>query len=485
VETHSSDPSKIPSAAPLPQNIVPQLPDSDPRVPALKLASFRGVAAGAAFAAIGFTAATILFALWLTGFPELKTEGTVSTGTLIELVKLSFAVVAGVGGAVALVVAYRRQKVAEHSNRLAELAHRLAHAADERAEAARVLAHAADRRADIESDRNGVRLLNERFAKAAEQLGSEKAAVRLAGVYAMAGLADDWLEQRQTCVDVLCAYIRMPYASPEPYLGENDQAQNDEIQGSREEREVRNTVLRLVAQHLRLPAEDPRSWQKLRFDFTSAVIDGADFSGIRIEPGTVLTFHKADLCFGVISFVKAQVRGVLSFHSSKLRGSSIRFDGAKIEAGLVSFQNAALSKGSVSFEDSENNEPSLTGGQLSFASAKFEGATVSFGSPFDPRFIMQGGVVKFTFTKFSKGKLWLWADLNGGEIDFEYAAFDGTEIDFSDVNFAGAAVNFSESRLGKDEIEYPPTFPEGALGNAPAGLRIPERWSSKVAKRNS
>jgi ElaB/YqjD/DUF883 family membrane-anchored ribosome-binding protein len=35
------------------------------------------------------------------------------------------------------------------------------------------------------------RTLNERFATAADQLGSDKPAVRLAGVYAMAGLADD------------------------------------------------------------------------------------------------------------------------------------------------------------------------------------------------------------------------------------------------------------------------------------------------------
>jgi hypothetical protein len=67
------------------------------------------------------------------------------------------------------------------------------------------------------------RTLNERFATAAEQLGGDKPpAVRLAGVYAMAGLADDWEENRQTCVDVLCAYLRMPYESkpgedvPEP-----------------------------------------------------------------------------------------------------------------------------------------------------------------------------------------------------------------------------------------------------------------------------
>src|SRR5215475_13418560 len=56
------------------------------------------------------------------------------------------------------------------------------------------------------------RTLNERFATAAGQLGDDKRpAVRLAGVYAMAGLADDWPENRQTCVDILCAYLRLPY----------------------------------------------------------------------------------------------------------------------------------------------------------------------------------------------------------------------------------------------------------------------------------
>ncbi|WP_201732362.1 hypothetical protein [Acidithrix sp. C25] len=39
----------------------------------------------------------------------------------------------------------------------------------------------------------------------------EKAAVRLAGVTAMARLAHDWGTQRQMCVDVLCAYLLMPF----------------------------------------------------------------------------------------------------------------------------------------------------------------------------------------------------------------------------------------------------------------------------------
>jgi hypothetical protein len=46
-----------------------------------------------------------------------------------------------------------------------------------------------------------IRTLNERFATAAEKLGGDKPpAVRLAGVYAMAGLADDW-EQLSIPVD--------------------------------------------------------------------------------------------------------------------------------------------------------------------------------------------------------------------------------------------------------------------------------------------
>src|SRR5215471_6466104 len=65
------------------------------------------------------------------------------------------------------------------------------------------------------------RTLNERFATAASQLGDDKPpTVQLAGVYAMAGLADDWKEGRQTCIDVLCAYLRMPY-EPEPNPGED------------------------------------------------------------------------------------------------------------------------------------------------------------------------------------------------------------------------------------------------------------------------
>jgi len=90
------------------------------------------------------------------------------------------------------------------------------------------------------------RTLNERFDTVAEQLGSDKPpAVRLAAVYAMAGLADDWQDHRQMCVDVLCAYLRMPY---EP--GPGDDAPAEKRLAFQASREVRHTVIRVITAHL-------------------------------------------------------------------------------------------------------------------------------------------------------------------------------------------------------------------------------------------
>jgi hypothetical protein len=93
-----------------------------------------------------------------------------------------------------------------------------------------------------DSHRADANQLAERYSKAAEQLGHDQAAVRLAGVYAMGHLADDWPEQRQVCIDVLCAYLRMPY--------EADPTEPGFMKG---EREVRLTIIRTIRDHLQDP----------------------------------------------------------------------------------------------------------------------------------------------------------------------------------------------------------------------------------------
>ena len=161
------------------------------------------------------------------------------------------------------------------------------------------------------------RTLNERFATAAGQLGGDKPpAVRLAGVYAMAGLADDWPENRQTCVDVLCAYLRLPY---EPDPGE-DAPGPERLALPGEPR---------GAPH-RHPGHRPRtcdesaavSWQGLDFDFTGVVFDGGDFIGRPILWRRRARFRDAKFSGGKISF-----------HSAEFSGATVSFTSAEFSGG--------------------------------------------------------------------------------------------------------------------------------------------------------
>jgi hypothetical protein len=54
-----------------------------------------------------------------------------------------------------------------------------------------------------------------RKALTVAQLGHDEPIVCLAGADATAALADDWEHGRQTCIDVLCPYVRMSYR-PDP-----------------------------------------------------------------------------------------------------------------------------------------------------------------------------------------------------------------------------------------------------------------------------
>jgi hypothetical protein len=83
----------------------------------------------------------------------------------------------------------------------------------------------------------------------------------------MARLADDWAEQRQQCIDVLCAYLRLPYDAQTPG-----------------EREVRLTVIRLITTHLR--ADAATSWRNCPLDFTGATFEGGDLQGAEFNQST-------------------------------------------------------------------------------------------------------------------------------------------------------------------------------------------------------
>ncbi|TWG15644.1 pentapeptide repeat-containing protein [Micromonospora taraxaci] len=423
-------------------------------MPELRLWGIRRSIALAVATALLLVGGLIAAALGFAGWPGLERGATVTAATLFDLLKLVFAVVAGIGGVAALVVAYRRQRVAEHTNALAEFAHQLAHAADLRAEVTKALAEAADGRAKIETDRNGVRLFNERFAKASEQLGSEKAAVRLAGVYAMAGLADDWRGGRQTCIDVLCAYLRMPYTPPSdtsdeipvPGDGEAPIVDAETVRAAREEREVRHTVMRLIGRHLRLAEDDATSWCSYDFDFTGAVFDGGNFSGTTFSGGEV-------------SFVGATFSGGrVFFDDATFSGGAVYFDDATFSGGWTFFDGATFSGGPVFFI-----RVAFSGGRVSFS-----GATFSEGASFvDATF--SGGQVFLDAVKIDRWASFNGATFSGGRVSSAGATFS-EGASFTEATFSGGEVSFSSATF-----EVPPTFDDWPGRRPPDGV-LPQEW---------
>ena len=109
--------------------------------------------------------------------------GTDRANARLDAVRTALAVGAGIAAAFGLVLAFRRQHHQEIATDLTD------HDATERR-------------------------ITELYTKAVEQLGSDKAPVRLGGMYALERLAQDNLDQRQTIVNVICAYLRMPFSPP-------------------------------------------------------------------------------------------------------------------------------------------------------------------------------------------------------------------------------------------------------------------------------
>ncbi|MEU6205367.1 pentapeptide repeat-containing protein [Micromonospora musae] len=340
---------------------------------------------GALLTGIGGATALVLIILLALGLPSLQSSVTLPMAGLLDVIKLAFAAIAGIGGTIALVVAYRRQRVAEASSRLE-------HAKEER-------------------DR--IRILNERFGAAASQIGSDQPTVRLAGVYAMAALADDWPEQRQTCVNVLCGYLRMPY-EPDP----GAEAPGSERVAFARDREVRHAVIQVIRDHLN-PQVAPIPWHDCKFDFRGAVFDGGNFSYIEVPDGCTLNFLDASFVGGVTEFQGSKFAGgVANFWRVQFVGGEVHFYGAKFAGDHVGFGESTFSGGRVDFRSigtSEGPVSSSFSAHVTFSRCQFTGAEVLFSR----------------------------AEFTAGVVDFDEAEFSGGKVDFADAQLTGGKLDFS------------------------------------------
>ncbi|UAX58514.1 pentapeptide repeat-containing protein (plasmid) [Streptomyces sp. A144] len=374
------------------------------------------------FAAAVLVASGIFYGLvYLLDFQEIDNTAKLDAKTLFDLVKLSFGVVAGAGALVALVVAYRRQRVDEAG------------------------AH-----------REATRLHTERFSQAVDKLGSDSPAVRLGGVHALAGLADDAPDDnlRQTCIDVLCAYLQLPF-TPDPG---DDPAHQEEHHRYLALRKVRHTILRLIGDHYRRPSGTHRSWQGCDLDLTGVTIDGdMDFSGATFSGGRV-SFRGAEFSGGKVSFRGAEFSGgeVVSFYGAAFSGGDMDFFGATFSGGTMSFTGATFSGGIVSYGDA-----TFSGGRVYFREAEFSDGVVLFDDA-----MFSGGTVSFHSAEFSGGTMSFYgATFSDGGVDFYSAEFSGGRVSFGSATFSDGTVRFDGATFSGGEVLF-----DATTGPAPAGL---------------
>ncbi|NYJ32366.1 pentapeptide repeat-containing protein [Nocardiopsis aegyptia] len=346
-------------------------------------------------------------AWWLMGAPTLVRPNQLTPGTLDAIATRSFAVVAGLGAAALLVISYRRQHATE-----------------------------------AEGERENTKLFTERFTVATAQLGDAEPAIRLAGVHALANLADDAPEGKdelvQMVVDVLCAYLRMPYEPLPKPLPDDADPELAETRRKRELwfaslREVRHTVIRIIGNHLRT---DTR-WRGKDYDFTGVSFDGGELKGARFSGGRV------------------------SFEGAQFAGGQVSFEGASFSGGRVSFEGAQFTGGQVTFSDAE-----FCGGRVYFTSAEFGGGDVPFASA-----RVTGGLLDFTDARFTDGQVYfIGTDFSGGRVDFDGTRFTGSEVYFVGAEFADNTVSFHSTRFSGGNV----TFADLASGMHDASGMCPE-----------
>jgi hypothetical protein len=365
----------------------------------------------------------------------------------VDAIKTGLGIGAGTGGVFALLLAVRRQWHQELS-------------------AADTVLDATERR------------VTELYTKAVEQLGSDKAPVRLGGLYALERLAQTNPTQRQTVVNVVCAYLRMPYEPPDQTMtatgaaaarryappgpvpaAPRQIAERGEPAGSPEngstrtaspqgvevahewerrtqEREVRIAAQTILARHLRPGPDHPERpaatfWPDIDLDLTGAFLTTFGMYACHVRSAH---FEGARFAVGV-GFQKAYFAEIAVFQEAHFLGSA-------------SFREAYFGVGAA------------------FGRARFAGRVVFEDAEFD-------GPAGFPGTRFGGGAAFARAYF-GGLAGFEAAEFDGPAT-FEAAEFDGPAT-FEKARFS-DAHQH--ALPPG-MELAPAGE---QGWRAAVPAR--
>ena len=280
----------------------------------------------------------------------------------------------------------------------------------------------------------------ERYTKAVEQLGDEKAPIRMGGVYTLVGLVDEWLEDEsiekyedrlkegQVIVNNLCAYIRSPFTLASYYDELSEDAPSLEgIYKDRKEEfyvdkaildseaDVRLSIIKEIHDRIQGPDKNtPGAWSDFEYDFS-----GSTF------------FYPVDL-------TKSYYTKPINFSGSTYRKEAY-FTGSTYKGG-ADFTGSTY-KGRADFADSTYQA------LADFSRSTYEGWAYFTDSTYEGR------------ADFSRSTYQGWADFTGstykgradfadstykGRADFSHSTYEGWAYYFTDSTYTGGA-NFSRS----------------------------------------
>ena len=366
-----------------------------------------------------------------------------------------------------------------------------------------------------------------RYTTAIEQLSSDKASIRLGGVYTLVGLVDEWLaddktipniEERrkegQVIINNLCAYIRSPFLLAEhaeqldePYakdlqknfdgdiekFNEDKQYFAQEKAALEEERQVRQSIIKEIREHLSKNYSESSSWSDFDYDFSHAhffypVNFNDSYFGTSIVNFSGATFTQAD--FIGVTFAWTNFIGV-TFAWANFSRATFTQGADFFEA---TFTRANFSK--ATFTRANFFEATFTRANFSGATftegAYFSGATFTQGADFSETTFVQAYFSGATFTegayfsgaKFTKGAYF-------SEATFTHANFFGatftqeayfSEATFTEGAYFSGAIFHSEPSftdvLGKARFSHkvaPESYSFGVDPDSPCKIEIEEQ----------
>ena len=268
----------------------------------------------------------------------------------------------------------------------------------------------------------------ERYTKAVEQLGDEKAPIRMGGVYTLVGLVDEWLEEEnlseterlkegQVIINNLCAYIRSPFTlvsqydelsknspTPEGLYKDKEQEFYTDKAKLESEADVRLSVIKEIHDRVQKTSDNTEGiWSNFEYDFSDSTF-----------------FYPVD--FSYSHWNKSVNFSGSTYHSHfNFSGSTYK---SKINFSMSIYRKDAI----FSTDDSQ----SAYHGQVNFSLSTYQGEATFEGSEYK----------KDTLFKES---------IYGGCADFSRSVYghENEEINYNQTDFTNSiyksVVNFSHS----------------------------------------